>query len=68
MSIDSGFVILAFGVLCICWAMTILVKNVQHAIVMKWMWYQYVKQKDIGSREWRRYFHGVLEDAKVTSV
>jgi hypothetical protein len=25
MSIDSGFVILAFGVPCICWVMTILV-------------------------------------------
>ena len=37
MSIDSGFVILAFGVPCISWVMTILVKNVQHVIIMKWI-------------------------------
>ena len=49
MSIDSGFVILASSVPGICWVMTILVKNVQHVIVMKWIWYQYVKQKHIGS-------------------
>ena len=37
MSIDSAFVILAFGVLCICWVMTTLVKKVQRVIVMKWI-------------------------------
>jgi hypothetical protein len=37
MSIDSGFVILAFDVPCICWVMTTLVKDVQHVIVMKWI-------------------------------